>query len=232
MALRAFPPQCKPLSIEQAYWWGAIANSPISPIIPPEKWALTSFKALIEQLSDRLAQSNPETIVVLASGDPLFFGVGRLLVEELGPAYLTFHPHTSAIQLAFSRIKMPWQDAKLVSSHGRSLDRLTQALKQGAAKIVVLTDGTNSPNAIAKLLLELDLPGQHQIWVCENLGSPDERVQSFTPEALLDYTFAPLNVVVLLAKPPVELEALDPQDLPAFGVTRFTIFELSRPARP
>lgn len=197
---------------------------------PAEKWALTSFKALIDQLRDRLSQSDLETIVVLASGDPLFFGVGRLLVEELPPECLTFHPHTSAIQLAFSRIKMPWQDAQLVSSHGRSLDRLTQVLKQGAAKIVVLTDGTNSPNEIAKLLLELDLPGHHQIWVCENLGSPDERVQSFTPEALLDQTFAPLNVVVLLWRPAIELESLEPNNLPAFGLPD-SLF-LSFPDRP
>ena len=185
---------------------------------PAEKWALTSFKALIEQLRRRLDQANSEIIVVLASGDPLFFGVGRLLVEELPPECLTFHPHTSAIQLAFSRLKMPWQDAKLVSSHGRSLDRLTQALKQGSPKIVVLTDGKNTPNAIAKLLLELELPRQHQIWVCENLGSPDERVQSFPPEALLDQTFAPLNVVVLLARPSSELAGLDLKGLPAFGL--------------
>ena len=185
---------------------------------PAEKWALQSFKSLIERIHRRLSQSNAETIVVLASGDPLFFGLGRLLLEELPPEHLTFHPNTSAIQLACSRIKVPWQDAQLVSTHGRTLGRLTQVLKQGAEKIVVLTDGVNTPNAIAKLLLELDLPGEHQIWVCENLGGPDERVRSFAPKALIDQTFASLNVVVLLWRPAVELESLEPNDLPAFGL--------------
>ena len=185
---------------------------------PAAKWALKSFKSLIDQIRRRLSQSDSEIIVVLTSGDPLFFGLGRLLLEELPAECLTFHPHTSAIQLACSRIKVPWQDAQLVSTHGRSLDRLIQVLKQGAAKIVVLTDGKNTPNAIAKLLLELNLPGQHQIWVCENLGSPDERVQSFAPEAVIDQTFAPLNVVVLLGRTTVELESLDADNLPAFGL--------------
>ncbi|MGQ9871772.1 SAM-dependent methyltransferase [Leptodesmis sp.] len=45
--------------------------------------------------------------VILTSGDPLFFGLGRLLLTELPAEWLTFHPHLSSVQLAFSRIKLP-----------------------------------------------------------------------------------------------------------------------------
>lgn len=65
-----------------------------------------------------------ETIVILASGDPLYFGLGRLLLEKFAPEQLQFHPHLSSIQLAFNRLKIPWQDATIISAHGRSNDLL------------------------------------------------------------------------------------------------------------
>jgi precorrin-6Y C5,15-methyltransferase (decarboxylating) len=141
-----------------------------------------------------------------------------LLLAELPAAWLTFHPHLSAVQLAFSRVKTSWQDARLVSAHGRSLEELTLALQQGAEKIAVLTDGTNTPGAIARLLLALDLPAHYTCWVCENLGSSDEQIQSFRADDLIDRTFAPLNVVVLLRSAQSLENALDVSTLPALGV--------------
>jgi precorrin-6B C5,15-methyltransferase / cobalt-precorrin-6B C5,C15-methyltransferase len=140
--------------------------------------------------------------VILVSGDPLFFGLGRLLLAQIPAEQLTFHPHISSIQLAFNRIKIPWQDARLISAHGRSLDEAVQALQQGAEKIAILTDRDNHPAAIAQLLVALDLPSNYEFWVCENLGGDDERVAPYDLEQLLSDppTFAPLNLVVLLRR--------------------------------
>ncbi|MFQ3626048.1 MAG: precorrin-6y C5,15-methyltransferase (decarboxylating) subunit CbiE [Cyanobacteriota bacterium] len=166
------------------------------------------------------ASDHPQSaIAVLTSGDPLFFGLGRLLLSEFPADWLTFHPHLSAIQLAFSRVKVPWQDARLVSAHGRSPDTLIQALQQGAAKIAALTDGHNTPAAIARLVCDLDLPGQYHLWVCENLGGADERIQRFSPAELAaqkDDQFAPLNVVILLRD--ADTDAPDLATLPILGI--------------
>jgi precorrin-6B C5,15-methyltransferase / cobalt-precorrin-6B C5,C15-methyltransferase len=164
------------------------------------------------------AQHPTPLIVILASGDPLFFGLGRLLLAELPAEWLTFHPHLSAVQLAFNRIKVPWQDARLISAHGRSLEELTTALQQGAEKIAVLTDGTNSPAAIAQLLRSLDLPAQYICWVCENLGGEDEQIQVINLEDLQHQEFAPLNVVVLLRSSEAAKTQLDIATLPALGI--------------
>lgn len=200
-----------------------------------EKLPLTNFRLVIDQIrsrvvaSDRadLSKSANPLIVVLASGDPLFFGFGRLLLTELPADWLTFHPHLSAVQLAFSRIKQPWQDAQLISAHGRSLDELTKALQQGAEKIAVLTDGTNTPAEIAHLVVKLDHPTQYQIWVCENLGGAQERVQSFRPKDLLTQTFDPLNVVVLLRLPDTVRQSLNPEKLPLLGIPDSHFFSFS-----
>ena len=190
----------------------------------------TGDHLLLSDLTEAIAQvhrylsSTPDTrhpipsIVVLASGDPLFFGLGRLLLAEFPTEQLTFHPHLSSIQLAFSRTKLPWQDARIVSVHGRSLDELIPALQQGVEKIAVLTDGTNTPSAIANLLRSLELPIRYHLWVCENLGAPNERILA-VPDAtsLSDQVFAPLNVVVLQRLTTSE-NPLNVKTLPLLGI--------------
>ncbi|MBP0021713.1 MAG: precorrin-6y C5,15-methyltransferase (decarboxylating) subunit CbiE [Cyanobacteria bacterium SBLK] len=156
-----------------------------------------------------------DRIVILVSGDPLFFGLGRLLLESFPVECLQFYPHVSSIQLAFARVKVPWQDAKIISVHGRSLEELTRSLQQGVDKIAVLTDRINSPKAIAALYLALDIPTRYQFWVCENLGGEAENVQCYTAELLRDRAISPLNVLILLRE---EENALNLEELPLFGL--------------
>ena len=157
-------------------------------------------------------------IVILVSGDPLFFGLGRLLLTWFPPEDLIFHPHISSIQLAFNRIKVPWQDAIVVSAHGRSLERLNQALQQNAEKIAILTDNLNTPAVIADLLLSLDLPSPYQFWVCENLGGREETVQSFSINQVKSQTFAALNVVILIRQSADFKTPLDLSKVPTSGI--------------
>ncbi|HEY9651142.1 MAG TPA: precorrin-6y C5,15-methyltransferase (decarboxylating) subunit CbiE [Coleofasciculaceae cyanobacterium] len=186
---------------------------------PAPRLVLGNFTQAVREIRAHLLIDEPNRcIVVLVSGDPLFFGLGRLLLEELPPEHLTFYPHVSAVQLAFSRIKVPWQDAHIISAHGRSLDRLTQALQEGIEKIAILTDGTNSPKAIAHLLHSLDLSSHYEFWVCENLGGADEQVQCLPLDAIAQQTFAPLNVVVLLRQADDVEQPLDVEALPMLGL--------------
>jgi precorrin-6B C5,15-methyltransferase / cobalt-precorrin-6B C5,C15-methyltransferase len=139
--------------------------------------------------------------VVLASGDPLFYGIGRVLLEAFPREQLLFLPHLSAVQLAFARIKETWNDACIVSLHGRPLPALAAALHRREDKIAVLTDARNSPAAIGAFLRETGCAAEyHIVWVCENLGGPDERVTPWTPGELEREieTFSPLNIVILL----------------------------------
>ena len=187
---------------------------------PASRLVLKDFIQAIGDIRAQLSTDNAHNcIVVLASGDPLFFGLGRLLLEELPPEQLIFHPHVSSVQLAFHRIKVPWQDAHAISIHGRSMESLTVALQQGVEKIAVLTDGTNSPSAIARLLMALNLSSHYEFWVCENLGGSEERVQSIPLKDVLNKTFAPLNVVVLLRKSQPDNQPLDVDSLPLLGLS-------------
>ncbi|PIG92987.1 precorrin-6y C5,15-methyltransferase (decarboxylating) subunit CbiE [Gloeocapsopsis sp. IPPAS B-1203] len=179
---------------------------------PAQKQVLGDFTSAIECIRQQVTSD----VVILVTGDPLFFGLGRLLLAEFPPEKLVFHPHLSSVQLAFNAIKVSWHDAKVISVHGRSLTELIPVLQQGIEKIAILTDDINHPGAIACLLQSLDLPSEYQLWVCENLGSKQERVQSWSLEQVQLETFAPLNIVILLRQS--ELNNLDLATLPQLGL--------------
>jgi precorrin-6Y C5,15-methyltransferase (decarboxylating) len=207
--------------VEQAtFLVGSDRHLSYFPNHPASRLVLGDFAQAIREIRTQLAKDDPNSrIVVLVSGDPLFFGFGRLLLEELPREQLTFHPYLSSVQLAFNRIKVSWQDARVISAHGRSLDELTQALQQGVEKIAVLTDKKkNTPSAIARLFKALDLASNYDFWVCENLGGSDERVQCLSVDALLEEKFASLNVVVLLRQSESADQALDVDTLPMLGL--------------
>lgn len=134
-------------------------------------------------------------VVVLASGDPLFYGIGTRLLARLGADRLEFHPHPTSLQLACARLGMPWEDAVWVSIHARPFENLRQVLGR-YAKIGVLTDSSQTAEAICRWLVEAQID-EYDVAVLENLGAANERLSQGRPQALLGQTFAPLNVVLL-----------------------------------
>lgn len=151
---------------------------------------------------ERVAQlAEDRNVCILASGDPLFFGVGALVVKKLGAEHVDIVPQPSSVQLAFSRIGIKWEDATLLSVHGRSLEGLVTRLRK-TAKATVLTDDESSPARIAAHLID---HGETvwSAWVCENLGGADERVRRFGLSELAHVVdIAPLNVLVLVRSDP------------------------------
>ncbi|MCP9816963.1 precorrin-6y C5,15-methyltransferase (decarboxylating) subunit CbiE [Synechococcus sp. GreenBA-s] len=158
-----------------------------------------------------------EPAVVLASGDPLWFGIGRLLLQQFGPERLRFHPAPSSLQLAFARIGRPWQDASWISLHGRDPEPLAAALQKRPAALAVLTDpGRGGAEEVRRILAASGLEAAYALWLCERLGHPQERVQRLAPQAPLPVDCDPLHLVLLIAEPPAPPR--DPAALPLFGL--------------
>lgn len=153
-------------------------------------------------LAQVLEESEEGGVVVLASGDPLFFGIGSTLLKRLPSNELRFLPSPSSMQLACSRIGLAWQDSKAISLHGRSqhydtIHGLSSQMQHGNL-FCLLTDKHNHPVRIAKHLLKFN--NTHwQVWVAENLGAPTENITQWTVSSLAesDREFDSLNVVVL-----------------------------------
>ncbi len=147
---------------------------------------------------DRAASlADEHDVCVLASGDPLFFGVGALLAKRFGAEHVEFVPAPSSVQWAFARTGMAWEDAEFVSVHGRSLDGFVNRVRR-VAKAAVLTDGENTPARLASRLLEYG-DASWRAWVCERLGGVEERVRPFSlPDLEAARDIDPLNVLLLV----------------------------------
>jgi precorrin-6Y C5,15-methyltransferase (decarboxylating) len=152
-------------------------------------------------LADRLRGRGPaERCVVLASGDPLCFGIGHFLGEVLGRDRIVVEPAVSSLQLAFARVGLSWHDAALASVHGRPLAPTLLPLL-GRPKIGLLTQDGASPSAIAAFFLARGLD-DYDAWVAEDLGAATERVTPSPLAELPGRRFGDLNVVVLLRRGP------------------------------
>jgi precorrin-6Y C5,15-methyltransferase (decarboxylating) len=139
--------------------------------------------------------------VVLASGDPLFYGVARYLCDKLGKDRFEVLPHVSSMQLAFARVKESWEEAYLTNLANRPLEQVLEKIRV-ADKVGLFTSDAYPPKVVAKALLDRRLD-YFSAYVCENLGSPDERVTQGELAEIAAQDFAPLNVMVLVRRPNV-----------------------------
>ena len=135
-------------------------------------------------------------VVILASGDPLLFGIGKYLQSEFGDQ-VTCISGVSSLQGACELTGLSLQDAQLVSLHGRPLNHLKRHL-QPHRTLLILTDQNSHPQAIAKVLVAANL-GLSKIHVCERLGYEDQNQQQFIAQDLATNStpFASLHVTVV-----------------------------------
>lgn len=141
--------------------------------------------------------AGPGPVCVLASGDPGFFGIVRPLAARFGAEALDVHPAPSAVSLAFARLGLSWDDAAVVSAHGRPFDAAVR-LAAGPAKVAVLVSPDDPPEALGKALLDLGV-GTRRVAVCSRLALVGESVTWTDLDGLAGGTWDPLSVVVLLA---------------------------------
>ena len=171
-----------------------------------------------ESPTELLSWLNSQTgkTIILSSGDPLWFGIGRQLLEEIPKTQLKFHPSPTSLQLAFSRIGRSWQDATWVSLHGRDPSSLSRLLQQRPKALAVLTDPNKyGTKDVREILRATGLEASYSFWLCELLGSPNERVQEIKPTDEIPNDINPLHLVVLIANKPLVTSS---HKLPLFGI--------------
>jgi precorrin-6Y C5,15-methyltransferase (decarboxylating) len=159
---------------------------------------------IASNLADTLGQiqrAANKKVVILASGDPLFYGVARYLCDKLGKERFEVIPHVSSMQLAFARVKESWEDAYLTNLGNHDIEAVLEKIRI-ADKVGLFTSERYTPAAVAQALIESRID-YFYAYVCENLGSPDERVTQGELAEIARDDFSPLNVMVLVRKPAV-----------------------------
>ncbi len=154
--------------------------------------------ANLEELCDRIEAAGPRRLVVLASGDPLFYGTARYVCGRLGKDRFEVVPHVSSMQLAFARVKESWEEAFLANLSGQSIERVVDKIR-GSETVGLFTSEQWPPSAVARTLLDEGID-YFQAYVCENLGSPDERVTQGSLADIAAEAFGPLNVMILVRR--------------------------------
>ncbi|MEE1669759.1 precorrin-6y C5,15-methyltransferase (decarboxylating) subunit CbiE [Streptomyces sp. WAC07094] len=152
-------------------------------------------------LAARRIAAHRGTAVVLADGDPGFFGVVRTLRAPEFGLEVEVVPAVSAVAAAFARAGMPWDDAQVVVAHPRTLRRAVNVCR-AHTKVAVLTSPGAGPAELG-LLLE----GVHRTFViCEELGTHREQVTVVTSDKAADHTWRDPNVVIVIGGPVTAVE--------------------------
>ena len=171
-----------------------------------------------DKLNDFIAllKREEKKTIVFTGGDPLWFGIGRLLIQNFPLSKLHFEPAATSFQLAFSRLGKPWQNTQWISLHGRDQLPFEKAIKKIPSSLVVLTDSNRGgAKEVYQLLHSLELEGKYEFWTFERLGYLNERINKIASIEDFPIELDPLHLVILFKK---EEPLIQSEDLPLFGI--------------
>jgi precorrin-6Y C5,15-methyltransferase (decarboxylating) len=153
------------------------------------------IETVVQRLQQALAAG--ERAVILASGDPLCYGIGATLRRYFPAEALEIIPAPTAFQLAFAALAEPWSEAALLSAHARPLSAVVTGVL-AASKAAILTDPQqHTPGVIAQALLAAGLSPETRCAICENLGSSEQRIVRTELGCVGEWEYGPLNVLVV-----------------------------------
>ena len=132
-------------------------------------------------------------VVVLASSDPFFYGIGSVLAAHVDPSEMRVFPQVSSMSLAAAKLGWALQDCAIVSLHGRALEKVIPHLQPGR-RILALSWDETTPAALARLLVARGF-GQTRMTILERLGGAHEKTTGLIAKDFISNDFTPLNII-------------------------------------
>ncbi len=162
---------------------------------------------------DTLAQwaDDDMRIVILASGDPGFFGILRALRKLISGELITVYPSVSSVSMAFARIGVPWDDATIVSAHGRPSELAIPRIL-ASPKSAILTSPSFPPQELAKELLARNAHVS-RAYVCSSLCTDREYIKELSLEEMARGDFDPVSVSILIGVNGTPIGGYEPASL-------------------
>jgi len=179
----------------------------------------------VEELLKILKKSVEKmNVAVLASGDPLYFGIGQRIIKVFGKEKVEIFPDLTSLQKAGALIKENWWEFFSLSFHGRTFkeEDLLNFLKIHK-KLAVLTDSQNNPARIARVFENSLFKDKVKMWVCEKLGSEEEKIISGKPKEIKNQNFAEPNLVLITLEEEFSYNFVSAQNI-FFGLKESEIF--------
>ncbi|WP_296709692.1 precorrin-6y C5,15-methyltransferase (decarboxylating) subunit CbiE [Rhodoblastus sp.] len=164
-------------------------------LVAPLACETRAWPSPMDQAYPQILARRGEKVVVLASGDPFFYGVGSVLARFISAEEMSCLPAPSAFSLVASRLGWAQQDCALVTLHGRPLERIIPHLFDNAKIIALSWDGA-TPGKLAALLARHGF-GASRLTICENLGGPREKLRAVLARDFTLEDVAALNTIAL-----------------------------------
>jgi len=172
-----------------------VGSSRLLAFLPATRAEIHEWPQPFAAVVDRIRPLAGRRTVVLATGDPLNYGVARKLMEFIPFAEMEIVPHLSAFSLAASRVGWSLPDCDTLTLHGREAAHIEPFIQPGVKLIVLTADRTTIPEVARRLTVRGF--GQSEITVLENMGGSRERQSRFTAEAIPGTDFSDLNTLAI-----------------------------------
>ena len=167
-------------------------------LVPETSAERLAWPSPFDAMAARLEEWSGRRVVILATGDPLNYGVGRKLLRHLPIDDIRFLPHISAFSLAAARLGWSLPDVETTSLHGRSAAAIETAIAPDA-KILALTAGEATVREVARRLVARGY-GESELTVLEHMGGPAERRLRFTANAVPEGLIADLATLAIACR--------------------------------
>lgn len=177
----------------------------VAPLLPEDaEWIdiTVPLDDVFEQYQLAAVNCQLSTIIVFASGDPLFYGFANTIKRKMPDAEIEVFPTFNSLQMLAHRLVMPYHDMRIVSLTGRPWQEFDRVLMEGATKIGVLTDKEHTPATIAQRMLDYGFT-DYRMCVGEHLGNPGiEKVSVLSLEKASVQEFSMPNCLILTGSHP------------------------------
>ncbi|MEM8837415.1 MAG: precorrin-6y C5,15-methyltransferase (decarboxylating) subunit CbiE [Pseudomonadota bacterium] len=160
---------------------------------------VTPWTSRVHETLRNLKERRGEALTILATGDPMHFGIGATLSRVFEPEEMRILPHPSGFSLAATRLCWPLQDVACISLHGRAVGRLHAAIEPGQRILALTSNATTIGEAVA-ILNERGF-GESKVSVLEHIGGKAERIVSFRADTMPNEGFADFNMLAIDCKP-------------------------------
>lgn len=193
-----FPPEVLRIIASHRIFSGGVRHHEIVRSLLPERAEWIDIKVPLDQVFERYrSYEGRESIVVFASGDPLFFGFAVTIQNRLPDAQIRLFPAFNSLQVLAHNLLMPYQDMRIVSLTGRPWHELDRVLIERAPKIGILTDREHTPTTIARRMLEYGFDN-YTMFVGERLGNAEKQsIRQFSVKAATMNNFVNPNCLIL-----------------------------------
>lgn len=172
-----------------------VGSSRLLAFLPPTTAEIHEWPQPFSAVVDRIRPLRGRRTVILATGDPLNYGVARKLMEFISFAEMEIIPHLSAFSLAASRVGWSLPDCDTLTLHGRDAAHIEPFIQPGV-RLIVLTADASTIGEVARRLTARGF-GKSEITVLENMGGARERQSGFIAETAVSADYSDLNTLAI-----------------------------------